>query len=291
MNITFKLGEFDCFRLGGGSFELDGGIMFGVVPKVLWSRKYPSTEDNHIELVNDPLLVKTPRGYVVIDTGLGNKLTDKQKAILRIKRDWDLPNELGRLGIKREDVACVIVTHCDFDHSGGVVMRNGRGGLELTFPKARHIVQRSEWEDVLNPGRRAAHSYWPENLELLGDSDNLELIDGDIEVEKGISIIHTGGHTRGHQIIRLQSGDQTAVHLSDLLPTHAHFNPLWISAYDNFPLDAIRQKEMIEGPAVREGAWFTFYHDPFMLACKFDSEGNVTESIRHKDFPNLDIGR
>jgi glyoxylase-like metal-dependent hydrolase (beta-lactamase superfamily II) len=149
----------------------------------------------------------------------------------------------------------------------------------LTFPNARHIIQKTEWEDVLNPNKRSINTFWPINNELIRENKNVELIDGDIEITSGINLMLTGGHNRGHQIVRIESEGKVAYHLADLLPTHVHYNPLWIMAYDNFPLDVISQKEIYEKRALKENAWFIFYHDPFIVACKYDEEGNVVEKI------------
>ena len=282
----YKLGDFEIFWLNGGEFELDGGTMFGVVPKALWAEKYPGAENssidpdaNYIKLLNYPLLVKTPDSLVLIETGLGNKLSDKQKKTYRVIKDWDLPQQLNKIGLKRQDINYVILTHCDFDHAGGIVMYNSDGEEELTFPNAKHIVQKIEWEDVMHPNIRSANTYWERNFSKLKDTDNLQLVEGDFEVCQGIEVQHTGGHTRGHQIVRIQSEKGTAYHLADLLPTHVHFNPLWIMAYDNFPMDAIALKIEYEARAISENAWFTFYHDPSMYACKFDKQGQVVKKI------------
>ncbi len=281
-----ELGEFTLFWLNGGEFELDGGTMFGVVPKELWTKKFHGTadvpaapDDNHIKLLNAPLLVRTPAALVIIDTGLGNKLSNKQKQIFRVTRDWDVIEELQRLELKRQDITHVILTHCDFDHGGGVVMHNAAGEEELTFPNAAHIVQQREWEDVLAPNIRSEKTYWEENFSRLKDSPNLQLVNGSHTVCPGIDVEHTGGHTRGHQVVRIASGSEVAYHLADLLPTHVHFNPLWVMAYDNFPLEAIALKQQYEERGIRENAWFTFYHDPFMFACKFDADGRVVNKI------------
>lgn len=279
MKASLKIGSFELFWLNGGRFRLDGGAMFGVVPRLLWKKKYPPDDDNFIPLAAWPILIKTPEHNILVETGIGNKLTDKQKKNFRVEEEWDLVSELKDRGLRREDIDYVVLTHYDFDHAGGVIMRDDTGSFMLTFPDARHIIQKQEWEDVLHPNKRSVNTYWPVNNELLRDSSLLELIEGDREIETGVHLILTGGHNRGHQVIRLESGGEVAYHLADLLPTHAHFNPLWIMAYDNFPLDTIGQKEELAQTAVRENAWFLFYHDPFAPACKFDEDGNITEKL------------
>lgn len=277
MSRGFRLGAFTIHWLQGGMFEIDGGSMFGVVPRVLWEQKCASTPDSHVLLANSPMLVQTPHGNVLIETGLGNKLTKKQQEIFRVRREWELPAELARLGLSREAISHVVLTHGDFDHAGGVTMRHETGGLELTFPAAMHHIQRQEWEDVLAPNKRSASAYWPENFAGLAEGKNLRLIDGEEEIMPGVRLVRTGGHTRGHQAVWLESGREAALHLGDLLPMPAYSNPLWIMAYDNFPLDSIAAKEQFLGQGMGKDAWFLFYHDPEILACKLDEAGAVRE--------------
>lgn len=279
MKRGLRVGGFELFWLNGGTSGFDGGAIFGVVPKALWSKKYPSDEENYIIVRNSPMLVKAPGALVLVETGLGNKLTDKQREIFRVKEQWSVPGDLEALGMTRRDVTHVVLTHCDFDHAGGIVMFDEKGAPELAFPEAEHIVQKSEWEDAMNPDRRASHTYWPINFEQLKKNGNLYLVEGDATVVEGVRVLHTGGHTSGHQAVKVESEGRTALHMGDLLPTHVHFNPLWVTAYDNFPLESIKRKEEMEKTGIGEGAWFTFYHDPFMYACRFDEEGNVVEKF------------
>ncbi|RUM38885.1 MAG: MBL fold metallo-hydrolase [Desulfobulbus sp.] len=279
MTTVLDLDSVKISWLGGGEFELDGGTMYGAVPKILWQKKYPADEENYIRLLNAPLLVGVGEYNILIDTGLGNKLSAKQKRIFRVYREWSLVEDLAARGFARDDIDIVILTHCDFDHAGGVVMHNDHGGSELTFPRAHHIVQRREWEDVCSPNIRSAHTYWPDNFSGLVDSGLLELVDGDAEIVPGVTVRLTGGHTRGHQLVVMEGTNGCAVHMGDLFPTHTHANPLWVMAYDNFPLDVVRIKERLLPKYRHNRCWFTFYHDIYIKACKLDEQGEVIASL------------
>jgi len=280
MKSSLQLGNIQITWLNGGEFELDGGTMYGAVPKVLWNKKYPADENNYIRMLNAPLLVQTADSNILIDTGLGNKFNDKQKQIFRVCRDWAVPDELKSLGLDRRDIDIVILTHCDFDHAGGVVRLNSQGKPELTFPAARHIAQAKEWDDVLHTNIRSAHTYWPENFTGLADSGLLEIIDGEAEIVEGVTVRHTGGHTRGYQLVEIQGSEGCAVHLGDLFPTHTHANPLWVMAYDNFPMEVIELKQKLLPGYQQKNCWFTFYHDIYMKACRLDERGKVTEQLK-----------
>jgi len=277
MKKSLNLGNTSITWINGGEFELDGGTMFGPVPKVLWNKKYPANEANNIKLLNASLLVQTPDAKIVIDTGIGNKLTDKEGDIYSVTRSWTLVEDLTTLGISRNDIDWVILTHCDFDHAGGIVMYDKNGQPELTFPKARHLIQRKEWDDVIHTNSRSVHTYFPHNFTGLEESGLLILVNEKAVVSPGVSVVATGGHTRGHQLVVIEGDRDCAVHLGDLLPTHSHLNPLWIMAYDNFPLDIIAQKEKLLPYYASRKCWLTFYHDVFMKACKIDSSGEIVQ--------------
>ena len=252
--------------------------MFGPVPKVLWQRRYAVDNDNLIPMCNDPLLVRTGDMNVLIDTGIGNKLNEKLRAIYKVTSSWDVPAQLIAAGLTRHDIDLVLLTHCDFDHAGGILMLTEEGEKELTFPEALHIIHKREWEDVKNPNSRAESTYLPENFDLLETSGRLELVEGETTLCPGITVFHSGGHTRGHQVVEIQSLESTAIHLGDLCPTHAHLNPLWVMAYDNFPLDVIARKEEYLKKYREKDSWFTFYHDPFVRACKLAADGTLTKT-------------
>jgi len=274
-----SLGNIKITWLHGGNFELDGGTMYGAVPKVLWQKKFPANNQNYIQLLNAPLLVQTEEFNLIIDTGLGNKLTPKQEEIYRVYEPWAVPENLAQLGLQRDDIHYVILTHGDFDHAGGIMMHDGNGKPELTFPAAKHVFQSQEWHDINHPNSRAAHTYWTENFAGLEARDKLITIKGDREIVPGVITRLTGGHTRGHQIVEIKGKKGCAIHLGDVLPTHTHTNPLWIMAYDNFPLELIEQKENLIPHYREQGCWFTFYHDPFMCACRLDTDGGIAESL------------
>lgn len=257
---------------------MDGGTMFGAVPKLLWSKHCPPTDDNYLTYSNSPLLVRTPEANIIIDTGLGNKLSEKHKKIFRLLDEWSIVEDLANYGLKSDDINAVIFTHGDFDHAGGVVTLQPDASTKLTFPNARHIMQRSEWEDISKPNIRAEHTYFPANFEGLEANGLLELVDGEQEIFPGISVRHSGGHTRGHQVVVIKGSGGTVVHMGDIFPTHHHANPLWIMSYDNFPLDVIEQKVAIFNE-FRGDAWFTFYHDDDVRACRLDESNRVVETL------------
>ncbi len=270
------LGGITISWLNGGEFALDGGTMFGAVPKLLWARKYPPDDENYIKMLAAPLLVRTGQAAIIIDTGLGNKLTDKQKKIYRVSRNWTVVDDLADHNLSPGDIQAVILTHCDFDHAGGIVRYNPDGRTELTFSRARHIINEMEWQDLKHPNSRSAHTYFAENFSGLEDSDLLQLVNHTYDAAPGIRVRHTGGHTRGHQIVEINGRDGCALHLGDVMPTHAHANPLWIMAYDNFPLEVIAQKERLIKQYQNHGCWFTFYHDDFIKAGRMDAEGKIS---------------
>ncbi len=272
------IGDFQIHWLNGGDFMLDGGTMFGPVPKTLWERKRKADSRNLLHYTNDVLLIQTPDKNIIVDTGLGNKLTPKQLSIFQVKSPWSLVEDLAVLDLTCQDIDMVLLSHCDFDHAGGVVMHNRQGEEELTFPSAIHYVQETEWQDVNAPCRRAESTYWPQNFNALKKDGKLTIISGDHEVCPGITLRHTGGHTRGHQLVEIQSQGETAVHLADLFPTHDHNNPLWVMAYDNFPLEVIDRKEEYFSYYQKLNSWFTFYHDPLVKACKLDTEHRIIQS-------------
>ncbi|MEK6200944.1 MAG: MBL fold metallo-hydrolase [Desulfobulbaceae bacterium] len=275
--LPLSIGTCEIYWLRGGDFRLDGGAMFGPVPKKLWQKQVQAAADNTILLCNDPLLIRTPAMNILVDSGLGNKLTEKEQAIFAISSPWNLLSQLALLGLSRHDIDLVILTHGDFDHAGGVVMVGEEGRKEVTFPAATHLIQESEWQSVIAPCRRAQESYWPINFNQLQQSGRIQFVQGDHQLCPEVRVRHTGGHTLGHQLVEISSQGETAVHLGDIFPTHAHTNPLWVMAYDNFPLEVVACKQRYFTEYRQRDAWFTFYHDPLVRACKVGDKGKITD--------------
>lgn len=299
---TMKVGDISVSWLHDNDFHLDGGAMFGVVPKVLWTRRYPDAGGNYIPLTCRPLLIKTGDAAIVVDTGLGNKLTEKQHEIFKIAGPSKLDASLAAHGLTREDVTHVIFTHLDFDHASGAtwaapppgvggtsgVPGKGAGDRIIpTFPRAEYVVQSIELDDALAPNIRTRNTYFAENFAPLVEAGLIRRVEGEAEVVPGVTVTHTGGHTRGHQVVTISSRGETALHLADLMPTHAHMNPLWVMAYDNYPMDSIHQKVAWLEKARAGRWWLTFYHDPFMAAVRLTGEegGGWSEEITLKPMP------
>lgn len=269
-----KIGDYELSFISDGTFLLDGGAMFGVVPKSLWQKKAPADEKNRITLGLNSLILIKNKTVVLLETGLGEFESQKFQEIYEIKREKNLLEKIKEFGLDLEDVTYVINTHLHFDHCGWNT-RSKDGILKPTFSRAKYFIQRKEWESALNPDERSSASYIRDRLIPLKEKGNLELIDGDLEVEEGIKIIHAPGHTRGHQCVLIESKGKKLFFPGDLIPTSAHFPLPYIMAYDLFPLETLENKKKILERAEREGWIFALYHDPkyvFGKAEKFEGK-------------------
>ncbi len=256
-----KLGDFAIFLLSDGTFWLDGGAMFGVVPKAIWNRLNPADEANRIELGLNCLLIQTPDKNVLVDTGIGNKYDEKFKERFNVQRAEGLIGALRGVGLTPEDIDLVINTHLHFDHAGGNTCLAG-GKSVPTFPQAKYVIQRGEWEEAINPNERTHASYLKENLVPIQEAGLLELIEGDRELLPGVRTIVTGGHTRDHQMVLLESRGKKALYLGDLIPTTSHIRTPYVMGYDLYPLDTMKEKGKVLNEAL-SGHWLLiFEHDP-----------------------------
>lgn len=261
-----KLGAFEIYPITDGAFRLDGGAMFGVVPKVLWERCCPPDELNRISLSLTCLLIRAHGTNVLVDTGLGNKVDAKFRKMFAVDRTTSLEQSLTRLGLSRDDIDLVVNTHLHFDHAGGNTMHSGDGALRAAFPKARYAVQRGEYEDAVRVNERTCASYRPENFTPIGEANGWDLLDGDTELLPGITTVVTPGHTRSHQGVKIESEGQTAFYVGDLIPTVSHLPLPYIMGYDLAPIQTLETKRRVLECACAEHWLLLFEHDPVIWA-------------------------
>ena len=255
-----RLGRFDVEVVSDGTFRLDAGTMFGVVPKVLWERLVEVDDRNRAEYALNALLVRTPEHCVLIDTGLGRNLDEKEREIYAVSGDRDLLASLSGLGVHATDVDLLIPSHLHLDHAGWCTCIRD-GSVRPTFPHARCIVQARELEHARNPCELTRGSYVPEHFEPLADAGLLTAADGDTEIVPGVRVVRTGGHTAGHQAVFIESDGNVCVFVGDLIPTTAHLRLAYGMAYDNFPLDVVAQKKRLLVAAEENGWILAFPHE------------------------------
>ncbi len=256
------LGDFEVFGLNDGFFYLDGGTMFGVVPKVLWERKCPADPKNRIKLSTNCFLVKTPEANILVETGLGSKQSKRFLEIFSIQREQGLLSELKKIGLTVEDIDVVFNTHLHYDHCGGNTVVNREGTVVPTFPKAKYVVQKGEWEAALNPEEREKPGYIRDDFWPLKNSGRLKLIEGDCEIAKGVKAVHVPGHTAHHQCLRVQSQGKTLFFLGDLVPMTAHMNLAYVMSFDLLPQVTLNNKRKYYEESIREDWILAFDHDP-----------------------------
>jgi len=257
-----RLGSFELSIVRDATFRLDGGAMFGVIPKTLWERKAPADKKNRILLALNCLLIQTGKERILIDTGIGDKLDGKFIEIYSLKRQNGLLRSLASLGISPDQINKVVLTHLHFDHAGGNTRIGNEGKPIPTFPRAQYYIQRKEWEDALYTNERTKASYLAENFLPLEEARQLKLIEGDFQIAPGIEAILTGGHTKSHQVVLIQSGGEKAIFWGDLIPTTAHLALPYIMGYDLFPLETMEKKRELLRWAVKERWLSIFEHDP-----------------------------
>jgi len=259
-------GDFELLPLSDGSFRLDGGAMFGVVPKPLWERRAPADEKNRIRLGLRPLLVRTGKSTLIIDAGVGAKMDEKSLAIYAVDRTRTLDHSLADVGLTKASIDIVLASHLHFDHAGGFTERTLGGELLPAFPNARYVARTGEWDDATHPHERNRASYLQENFVPLADAKVLDLVPGDGEIIPGVRVVRTGGHTMHHQIVMIESGGRTAVFAADLIPTRAHVDVPWIMGYDLYPMDTLTFKRTFVREAIAHEYLIFFEHDPDIAA-------------------------
>lgn len=256
------------------TFGLDGGAMFGVVPRPLWSRSNPADDRNRIDLATRCLVIDIDDRRVLVDTGMGDGWHGKAADIYKVEHaHGSLRSQLDARGIEPDSITDVLMTHLHFDHAGGL-MHAGEGGSPApTFPSARHWVQRENWVWAHHPTLRDAGSYRRDDFAALGDLVDLTLVDGVSEIIPGIEVIPTRGHTPGMQIVRFDVGERRLVYVADLIPTLGHLQLAWVMGYDVFPLSTVREKHEVLENAVNHDWILALEHDPIHAFARIERDG------------------
>ncbi len=273
-----KIGGLTVHAIQAGGQRLDGGAMFGVVPKPLWEKRIPADARNRIQLGMRCLLIEHPSGLILVDTGAGNKENEKFKDIYGVENEGAdggtmLENGLKEIGVTPGDIAIVINTHLHFDHAGGNTRNRPDGSLEISFPNATYIVRRGEYEYAMNPNERTAASYFERNWIPLEQADKIEWVSREKEIVKGVRVIPTPGHTPFHQSVLIESSGDRAFYLGDIVPTRAHLPLPWIMGYDVEPLVTLETKRRILKQAVDENWLLIFEHDATVAWGRVEHDG------------------
>jgi glyoxylase-like metal-dependent hydrolase (beta-lactamase superfamily II) len=274
---SLTIGPYRVHFLSGGRFRLDGGAMFGVVPKVLWNRTAPADEKNRIRMRMTCLLLEGNGQRILVDAGSGTKDDPKFRDIYAIEGAEGLAQDLAALGVKPEDISAVALTHLHFDHCGGGTTRGTDGVVKPTFPNAHYFVRRQEWHDAHHANERNRASYISDNYDPLHEAGQLILHDTDLEILPGVWMKNLPGHTLGHQGCFFDIPGERALYTVDLVPTAAHLPLAYIMGYDLYPMTTLETKRAILKQATAEGWLFLFEHDPDLCAVRVGgSEQKVT---------------
>ena len=257
----FAVGDASVTVLHDGTIALDGGAMFGVVPRVVWEKRDPPDERNRVTLGLNVALIESGGKRVLVDTGMGERWSEKEIRMYRIDRSTTLVGGLRARGLGPEDIDVVVNTHLHFDHAGGNTRAEGRRVVPA-FPRPRYVVQRGEWDDATHPHERSRASYRADDFLPVAEAGQLDLIDGEAEVAPGVRAVRVGGHTTHHQMVVVESGGETLVVPTDLLPTASHLPLPFVMGYDLFPVETLEAKRKLLDAAVAGGWRILFYHDP-----------------------------
>ena len=245
-----------------GHFKLDGGAMFGVVPKALWNRHQPADENNRCTWAMRCLLIEAHGRVILIDTGMGDKQDDKFRSHFEPHGEGDLLASIARAGYTREEITDVVLTHLHFDHCGGAVQKRPNEDLELTFPNAIHWSEENHWKWATDPNPRERASFLKENILPIKESGMLKFVNDDTEIIPELWFAIADGHTHGMLIPHLEIGEETLVFMADLLPSPTHIPLAWVMGYDIDPLQTIREKEAFLAEAAENDFILFYEHDP-----------------------------
>lgn len=280
-----SFGPYRARTIVDASFALDGGSMFGVVPRPLWERLAVPDEFNRIPLVTRLLYLEGEGRRILVDTGLGNKWDAKRRDMFAVEsRDGGVVAALARLGVEPDQITDVVFTHLHFDHAAGTTYRDEDDELQLTFPAARHHVQARHWEWAFNPTLKDAGSFRAEDFSVLAGSDRLRLVDGVAQICPGLEVMPLDGHTTAMQAVRAGTPGNQVIFVADLVPTSAHLRWPYIMGYDNQPLVTLAEKQRLLLPAAADGTVLVFQHDPEVAAVRLRATDRGVEIAEILDF-------
>jgi glyoxylase-like metal-dependent hydrolase (beta-lactamase superfamily II) len=276
-----KLGKFQIDVFVENTAHVDGGMMFGVVPKKLWARDVTVNEENLVPMDMNIFVIRTGERTLIVDTGLGDMLSERQQKIYGTSPPSNLEPGLAKLGIKPDEVDYVIHTHLHLDHVGGAVKDDGNGNPVPRFSRAKHIVQKLEWNAANNPDDRSAAAYDKSKFMPIYDAGLLKIIEGAVDLIPGIRLVLTGGHTMGHQGVIIESEGERLFLFADIVPFQAHLRAAYVASADLFPLETIKIKKELLPDIAHHGWYLGFDHEIDVKVCRIVDTGQkfVAEKV------------
>ncbi len=258
-----KIGNYKVRMVDAGRLRLDGGAMFGVVPKPLWEKRKPADKKNRIAMSTNLLLIEDGQRKILVDAGVGDKFNEKLNNIYAVDHsEFDLRKSLKKFDLSPADITDVILTHLHFDHVGGATYRDETGAIQPTFPNAKYYIQSRQFAWAMQPSEKDRASFFQENFIPLQENNQLILLEEGGEIFPGIELQVVDGHTVGQQIVLIRGEEQSLLYAADLIPTAAHISIPWVMAYDLYPLTTIEEKKHYLNLAVEQN-WLVFFeHDP-----------------------------
>ncbi len=285
--MNMKLGKYKLKIITSGYFGLDGGAMFGVIPKPLWQKTNPADEINRIKLSTRHLILESDGKKIIIDTGMGNKMDEKFRQIYNVDESHSMDIGLSKIGLKRDDITDVFLTHLHFDHTGGsTIIENGK--VVPAFPNAKYYVQKKQYDWAINPSDKDKASYIKDNFVPLLDEGVLIFTSGDEQFDDEIQFIETTGHTFGQQMVKISDSSNTILFCADLIPTVSHIPLPYIMGYDLQPMETLKEKTNILPLAAEENWKLFFGHDPEIAFCTVKNmEKGIRADKKYKSFDEL----
>jgi glyoxylase-like metal-dependent hydrolase (beta-lactamase superfamily II) len=271
-----------------GTFKVDGGAMFGPVPKTMWSKRYPADENNLCTLTMRSLIIETDDRLIMIDTGIGNKHDPKFLSFIYPQLN-SMDDILAEHNYKPEDFTDIILTHLHYDHAGGATYKDKEGNIKPYFPKATYWLGEQQWNLLQNPNPREKSALFPEDIIPVKENGQLKLIKGKTEITNGIILVQSNGHTSGMLVPIIQNGAKVVVFAADMIPTIHNLHLPWVSAYDNLPIVLMEEKKIFLQEAVRSGYIIAFEHDLYNAFATVDYDETKDKFIPKETFNEIEI--